>query len=319
MTAPNPFPEPEPGLDAVVRALLDAEADRNDARGMADRVLARLAADAAPAAPARPSRSWRRVAAAAGAAAVAIGILVAAFVLSGPREAVASPTQVVQSARDAVTPNEARCYRVTMQLPARARESFPLLALDSEATRTLCTRGNRFVVEPGFGGRGAWGRDDAGRVWAAPTREAAVAFAESELPPHLRTAVKIHELDLATLLEEVLADFDLTWSEPPARGAGTYAVAATRRGETPPLHIASAELVVERAAHTIRTLTVRRRAPADGSATLAFTLLGTAQRDDAAFTAQGHLNPGAPVYDRAQPVLRRRVVVQQLREMASGL
>lgn len=318
MTAPNPFPEPEPGLDAVVRAQLDAEAARTDTRGMADRVLARLAADA-PAAPVRPRRSWRRVAALAGAAALAAGVLVAAFALSGPREVSASPAQVVQAARDAATPNEARCYRVTLHLPARARESFPLLALDSETTRTLCTRGNRFVVEPGFGGRGAWGRDETGRVWAAPTREAAVAFVEAELPPHLRTAVKVHELELATLLDEVLADFDLAWSEPPARGAETDSVTATRRGDSPLLQIASAELVVERTTNTIRTLTVRRRALADGSASLTFTLLGTASRDDSAFTAQGHINPGAPVYDRAQPVLRRRVVLQQIREMANGL
>jgi len=318
MTASNPFPEPEPGLDAVVRAQLDAEAARTDTRGMADRVLARLAADS-PAEPARSRRVWRSVAALAGVAALAAAVLVAVFAFSGPREAVASPAEVVQAARETAVHNEARCYRVTLNLPGRARESFPLLALDAENSRTLCTRGNRFVVEPGFGGRGAWGRDETGRVWAAPTREAAVAFEEAELPPALRTAAKIHELELATLLDEVLVDFDLAWSEPPARTADAYSVTATRRGEAVPFRIASAELVVEKRTHVIRSLTLRRKALTDGTATLTFALLATAPRDDAAFTPQGHLNPGAPVFDRAQPVLRRRVVLQQIREMANGL
>lgn len=316
MTAPNAFPDPESGLDEVVRAQLDAEASRTDAKGMADRVLARLTDESAK--PRRLRWAWGRVASWAGAAALAAGVLVAVFVLSGPREAVASPLQVVQAARDTSTRNEARCYSVSLNLPGRTRESFPLLALDANP-RTLCTRGNRFVVEPGFGGKGAWGRDETGRVWLAPTPDAGIAFEEAELPTGLRNAVKIHELELTSLLDEVLADFDLTWTEPPVRGAETYSITAKRRGEVAALRIASAELVVEKQTHVIRSLTIRRKALVDGTATIAFSLTSTTPRDDAAFTPQGHLTPGAPIYDRTQPVLRRRLVGQQLREIANGL
>jgi hypothetical protein len=316
MTSPDPFPAPEPGLDAVVRAQLDAEAQRTDARGLADRVLARLASDSAE--PASPRRTWPRGAVWTGAAALAAGVLVAVFVVFGSREAVASPVEVVQAARASSAHADVRCYRVTLDLPPRARESFPLLALDAETPRNLCTSGKQFVVEPGFGGKGTWGRDQTGRVWAAPTREAAVAFDEAELPPALRTTVKILELELTSLLDEVLADFDLTWTEVPARAADTYSITAMRRGEVLPFRIASAELVVEKKSKVVRSLVLHRKALGDGTATITFTLV-RGSRPEAAFAPEPHLDPGAPVYDRTQPVLRRRLVVQQLREMANGL
>lgn len=321
MTAPNEVPDPERTVDEVVRAQLDAEAARTDARGLADRVLSKLANEP-PAEPAkelsRPRRAWRKIAAFAGLAGLAATVLIAVFVLSGTREATASPAEVVKAARDTAAPNEARCYRVTVNLPARMRESFPLLALDAEAPRTLCTRGNRFVVEPGFGGKGAWGRDETGRVWAAPTREGAVAFDETELPAPLRTAVKIHELELTSLLDEVLTDFDLAFSEPPSRGAETYSITATRRGEAQPFRITSTELVIEKKTKVVRSLTIHRKTLNDGTATIAFALTGTAPRDDAAFTPEGHLNPGAPVYDRTKLLRRNQLLRQQLKEMANG-
>ena len=314
MLPPNSFPEPEPGIDELVRAQLDADAARIDAQGMADRILAQLAADAEPTPTLRRVRVWRRVASVAGVVGLAAAVLIAAFALSGPREVAASPAQVVQGARDAYTRNEARCYRVTIELPPRLREAFPLLALDT-SPRVLCTRGDRFVVEPGFGGRGAWGSDGSGRVWVAPTIEGAVAFDESELPVALRNAVKIHELELDSLLDEVLANFDLTWTEPPERAAETYSVTAVRRGDVRPLHIASAELVIEKHTKIVRSLVVRRKALGEGTTALTFALLETVSKDDAVFTPEGHIKPGALVHDRTKPNLRRRLLIQQIGEI----
>ncbi len=97
MPSPNLFPEPEPGIDAVVRAQLDVEAARTDARRTAESVLARL--DASEPAPRR--RDWKRTAALVGLGALSAAVLIGTFVLSGPREAVAAPTpaKVVQDAR----------------------------------------------------------------------------------------------------------------------------------------------------------------------------------------------------------------------------
>lgn len=312
MPSADPFPEPESSLDAVVRAQLDAEAARADARGMADRVLARLEAEAEPKA---PRQRWRG-AALAGVVGLAAAVLIGAFVLSGPREVTAapSPTEVVHSARVAYTRGDTRCYRVTTD--SRAREAFPLLA--QEVSRTLCTRGDRFVVEPGFGGKGAWGSDGAGRVWVAPSPDGAAAFDEAELPQALRNAVKLLELEPDTLLDEVLSAFDLTWSEPPAQGADTYSVRATRGGDAPPLRLASAELVIEKKTNVIRSLTLRRGGFAGGSAVLTFALVSTGPADATVFTPEGHIRRGAPVYDRGKPLLRHRLMRQHLGEGASG-
>ncbi|AMV25662.1 hypothetical protein VT84_14790 [Gemmata sp. SH-PL17] len=311
MLPPNSFPEAEPGIDELVRAQLDAEATRIDGREMADRLLTRLAAGAEPV---RGGRSWRRVASVVGFVGLAAAVLIAVVTLSGPREVVASPAQVVRGARDAYTRTDTRCYRVTIELPPRLREAFPLLALDT-SPRILCTRGDRFYVQPGFGGRGSWGSDGSGRVWVAPTTEGAVAFDESELPVALRNAVKIHELEVGSLLDEVLADFDLTWAEPPARDADTYSVTAVRRGDVRPLQIASAELVIEKQTKVVRSLVVRRKALGEGTTAFTFELIETVSKDDAAFNPEGHIKPGAPVYDRTKPNPRRRLLIQQIGEI----
>ena len=315
MPPPDAFPEPEPGIDAVVRAQLDAEATRTDARAMAHGVLARLGAEVEPKAPPRRP-GWGRAVALVGIGAIAAAVVFAAFVLPGPREVVAAPTpvDVVQSARVAYSQNDTRCYRVTID--ARAREAFPALAQDVE--RTLCTRGDRFVVEPGFGGKGAWGSDGSGRVWIAPGADGAAAFDEAELPALLRNAVKVHELELDTLLDEVLSAFDLEWAEPPAPGAETYSVTAARRGDVTLLRLASAELVIDKNSKVIRSLVLKRRGHANGLATITFTLLGTVAKDDAAFTPEGHIRKGAPVYDRSKPLIRHRLLRQHLGESLLG-
>lgn len=319
MTAPNePFPPAEPGIDAVVRAQLDAEASRTDPAPMWVRVLAQLEADATPATPApvpqhRSSRRWFAL------AGLAAAVLVGVFLLVPPQQALATPVQVVEAARAAHPRDADRCYSQTVSLPTDSPAPLMLVS-DSGRTVTICTRGDRFHVEPGFGGKGAWGRDGEGRVWIAPTRDAAVRFAESELPPFLREMLKIRGLEVGPLLDEVLKDFDLTWTEPPARRAEASKVTATRRGAARPGQVHSAELVIEKHTNQLRSLVLRRQLISGGHATITFTLQGTGAFDPAVYTAEGHLDAGKPVYDSTRPLLRRRVLLRDVGEvLANGL
>jgi hypothetical protein len=173
------------------------------------------------------------------------------------------------------------------------------------------------VVEPGFGGRGAWGRDEAGRVWFAPTREAAARFDEAELPPQLRDAVRIRGLEVGALLDEVLKDFDLAWAEQPNRRRPTGAVAVSRRGAPAPFQIKSAELVVERDTNLLRALILERQLPA-GVARITFSLTGTTEKDASVYTAEGHITPGAPVFDATRPLLRRAMLFEQLKDILAN-
>lgn len=318
MTTPNErFPPPEPGIDAVVRAQLDAEANRVDASKMWDRVNTQLAADVVPttpkAIPARGApRRWFLL------AGIAAGLLVAVFLTGSPREVAASPAQVVESARAAYSPDADRTYSQTVQVPRTA--PFAHL-LDGGRTVTICTRGDRFFVEPGFGGKGAWGREANGRVWIAPLRnDAAARFDDAELPPQIRDAMKIRSLELAPLLDEVLKDFDLSWSEPPARDAATFGVTAKRRGDVRPWQIASADLVVEKSTNVVRSLVLRRTLPSGEQIVTTFTLVPGPTRTDADYTAEGHIDAGKPVYDATRPVLRRRILIQNIGDvLVNGL
>lgn len=308
------FPPPEPGVDALIRAQLDAEAGRVDGGRMWDRLADQLRAEASPvesAPEARPTRRWLRVV--AGFATVA-ALVVGAFVMTPTRDAAATPAQVVEAARAAYRPDADRCYTQTVQLPPNLTAPMSLL-LDSGRAVTVCTRGDRFVVTPGLGGRGAWGRDSDGRVWIAPTRDAAARFTAAELPPPVLDVVKIRGLEVGPLLDEVLKDFGLAWAEPPVRGAPTLAVRATRHGDPLPGQIVSAELVIEKDTRVVRSLALRRQLAVGGVLTLTFTLANTTDRDPAAYTAEGHVDPGQPVYDASRPILRRRVLLQNLSDV----
>jgi len=308
----NPFPDPDSGIDAIVRAQLDAEASRTDPGTLWEGVLHRLnAATTRPVEPSITRHRWRRAGTIAALAVLAALLFIGTFYVPSQREALASPAEVVQAARAVYKPGDTRCYRVTLTLPARLKEAIPLLAHEA-SPRTLCTRGDRFVVEPGFGGKGAWGRDATGRIWVAPTNDGVAVFDVSELPLPLQNAVKIHELELGPLLDDVLADFDLTWSEPPNLPADTYTITATRHTQAGPFRIASAKLVIERETKLIRSLTVNRQLLGESGATGVFNLISAVAKDDAAYSPESHVKPGAPVYDRSKPMQRRRFILQHI-------
>jgi hypothetical protein len=318
----NHFPEPESDLDRAIRARLDSSAQGVDAAALWSGVRSRLEADGIGAnelEKAAPRRLWRRLAVGGLAAGLAAAVLLGLFLTPAAREAVASPAQVLESAREASPRDVVRCYRVTVDLPPHLRGRFPLLAPEN-LRRTLCTRGDRFVVEPGFAGKGAWGRDAAGRIWVAPgaAAKAGVSFEESELSPGMRTAVKIHELELDSLLNEVLADFDLSWAQPVVPSASSYSIEATRKSSPGPFQIASASLTIEKGTNVIQRLVLTRRLHGDVSASIAFAFEGNLPNDDKAFTPEAHLSPGAPVFDHSRRFMRGVVVGLQLRGILGG-
>jgi len=316
MTPRDQFPLPEAGIDALVRAQLDAEASRVDPSALCTRVFARLEADVSSS---HRGSTRRRFVVVAGFMALAAALLVGMFVLGPSREAVATPVQVVESARAAYVPDADRSYSQTLQLPPNTPAPLALI-LDSGRTVSLYTRGDRFVVEPGFGGRGAWGSDGNGRVWIAPTRDAAARFDETELPPAVRDVVRIRGLELGTMLDEVLKDYDLAWAEEPVRNAATFSVVATRRNPAIPGQIRSADLVVEKDTRMIRSLVLNRQLISGGIATVTFTHTGATPRDATAYTAEGHIDAGKPVFDGTRPILRRKILLQNLGDvLVNGL
>jgi hypothetical protein len=305
----NPFPPPDPGLDAAVRARLEADAARTDGAAMWANVRARLEGETA-----RPRRRWFGPVAALVATAAALFLAVALWPANN--DVAASPAEVVDAARKAHEDGPDRCYTVASELPPGLQDRYPLVAAAARSG-VVCTRGDRFVVESAFGTAGVWGRDPDGRVWVAPTRDAAARYTRDEFPPPLRTVVAVWGLDLRTLLADVLADFDLARV---GATADTDTITATRSGPSKVFQPLAAEITVEKATGTVRRLVLNRSLPNDHVAKITFELQSTGTRDPAMYTAEGHLRAGAPVYDSDRRVLRLRVLAQGLGEiLAKGL
>jgi hypothetical protein len=305
--------EPMPGLDASIRAHLDAEASRVDAQGLWSGVLARLESDSSkrPTALLRsPRRRWL-VAATSGLAAAAL-VAVALLVMSPA--AVATPSQVVASAREKLAAGSDLCYRMTVDCPPEAKEVLPIGARRL-GPQHVWTRGGQFVVEPGLTEKGAWGRDSKGRVWAAPSREAAARFEAEELPHKLRNLVSLFGLELQPLLDEVLADFELSWSD---QAEGVYRIQATRPSPKGPFRVSAVSLVIDKQTKRVLSLTVTRSLPNDQVAHMHLDLVDELAQPDAIYTAEGHINPGIPVFDRSTPRERRKFLLQFVGEILTG-
>jgi hypothetical protein len=254
-----------------------------------------------------------------GVSGLAAAVLFLVLFLTARTDVLATPTEVIAAVRKASRHDQARCYRVTVDFSPGARELFPLLT-QSPGARMLCTRGDRFVVEPGFGGLGAWGKDAAGRIWIAPTQAAAARFDEEALPTPLRNVLKIYELNLQPLLDEVLADFDLSWFTPPGTQDHNYIITARPRAEPGVLQVVSAELTIARKSQVIHCLSLTRKLWGNDTVTICFEHQAEGTRPEASFTAEGHISPSAPVYDRTKSLLRRRLLLQELGESgARGL
>jgi hypothetical protein len=307
------FDEPTRGIDASIRAHLDAEASRVDSQSLWAAVLARLESDSSKrsaASPRNPRRRWL-VAATSGLAAAAL-VAVALLVMSPT--AVATPSQVVASARAELAESSDLCYRMTVDYPPEAKDVLPIGARHL-GPQHVWTRGGQFVVVPGLTEKGAWGRDGKGRVWAAPSRQAAACFEAEELPRKLRNLVAVFGLELRPLLDEVLADFELSWSDPVE---SVYRIQATRVSPKGPFRVSAVSLAIDKQSKRILSLTVIRSLPDGQDAHLHLDLVDEKAQPAAIYTAEGHINPGVPVFDRSTPKERRKFLLQFVGEMLTG-
>src|SRR5262249_29424375 len=220
VTMTDPFPNPDRPIDRSVRAKLDADARDADPERVLAGVRRRLAADTVS--PVRRTRRW--VFAAAGV--LAASVLVAVLLLIPGGSVQASPREVVERAKAVHETPTDRCYEVTVHFPDDLRERYPKLAANRKSR--LWTRGDRYFVELPDG-RGSWGRDEAGRVWIAPTASAGARFDADEVPGILREFFEVRTVQLPRLLDELLSDWDLAWTTAdPGRSRGDRKIVATR-------------------------------------------------------------------------------------------
>ena len=302
--------EREPEVDALVRAHLQRQAEAVDAAAVLARVKARRAAAVPP-----PRRSlgrsvlWFVVAAAA---------VVAAFFLGGwwLTPAQASAETIVRQAREAHALPRDRCYAVqVVPDPNGVLADRPLLFHPREMR--LWTRGDRFWMESTNPERQwAVGRDEQGVIWAAVGRGHGVRYdPEEETPPALAVACDVCSLQVETLLDRLIADFDLR-REGPRDGA--YRIEALPRAGGGLPWLRSAELEIDAETRVLRRLVLHRTRNGQPLATVTFTLTDAGSQPDGAYELEGHLDPGAPVYTGTNGPMRRAVLLRSLFGPAVG-
>jgi hypothetical protein len=301
MNPSHPTPN-DNAIDALVRDyLLRREADEDPAP-----LLRRLGVGRRRA-PVRLAH-W-----AAAAVAAAAGVLLCVWGLS-PGPALASADQLVRAARDALERGGDRLYGVEVSVPPAERGRLPFLAAPREIR--LWTRGDRFRLEARAGGRvWAWGRDEAGRVWAAPSPRLGLEYEPHEVPEFIARAAELCTLDLGTLLGQLPRGFELT-REPSA--GGTAVIRATRRSGFERAPVRAVTLELDESTSMLTRVIVVRRGPHGVPTTTTYTLTGTTDEPDEAYRLAAHLDEGAEVFGPDKPLARQwqmwRVVA-----MASGM
>jgi hypothetical protein len=316
---------PAAGVDRLVREHLDRLALQTDAAALIDR-LRSVESPAAPSSPVtvasrvkaeddaafertdRSGKSWRapRLAWAVPTLAVAVA---AFFIGRWLSPSTADAAQVVHAARTALLRNGDRSYHGTFHPDPSYWDGKNLLRGPSETL--LWTRGDRFWAETRWNDvRLVYGRDEAGTIWLSPSRSSGTQFSGGETPDEIELYCTINSMTASRLLDDVLADFELQIcdvsgeagggeSEPttrtPARGRRGV-IASLKPGRSHPF-LSSALLEVDESDTLVRLIlwTLDDGQP---RGTMTYTLVETADLDDAVYRLSYHVDEDAEISKR---------------------
>ena len=290
---------PDDRVEGLIRAYLDAQVTPVEALRMLKRARA-------PRARVRRSRWF------VGLAAGLLGLVV--FWGLGSTKGLIKADVLVREAREAHSRGLDRHYRSTATIRPEALAFHPNLKQIEGFHSDLWTRGDRFHVRArGPGGSFDWGREQGGRTWVAATDRIGLVFEPGEVPDALTVASELLSLDADEVLGEMLTGFDLL-EEPadPSDGPGVVRIRATPRAGRAHPRLVSATLDIDARSKVVRRMTMARGPRGRAAVDVAFTLVDSDAEPDPAYTLEGHLGPGAEVFDRDRPGRRRQVLVRHL-------
>jgi hypothetical protein len=273
-------------------------------RGLLHQMLAEASAfSAAPKVPAERPRSgarlfrgtrWRlRAVFMAATAVVAVVVLCLQLFLppaaAGPAELVRRTLAEFQSSTD-------RCYSVHVEsggLQRRTGFRRRIRLPDS----TLWVRGNRFAQEfEAEDGQLVWGRNSAGAVWFSVSGKTAAVFESDEVPEVLSDACDLRTLQLPTLLETLLRDYDLEYS---SRRPETSRVLARPRSVTMSSKYGDIEIDIDPQSLLVRRVALERLRDQRVVAVVSFSLVEVRSREESLYELTAHLDPAAEALDHS--------------------
>lgn len=304
-------PVPEQRVDSLVRAFLQEQERTVDA----ERILAGVRAKNATTPEAPKTRRPPRIptASARWSMGVAAACLVMIFAWNQHRASVrADAINLVRVAKAALEPRSDYMYRIQINLAHGVAERFPFLAALAPLDCRLWTRADRFWIEAR---RADWtwacGRDERGQPWIAPNRETGLFFVTEEAPMPLALALELCSLDLETVLDLLLTDFDSNIVDDDTdASAGITRIRGTLKPSRPPRRFRSVEVEIDNETKRVRRVVLARMHLGRAIAQVSFTFDQTASQPEQAYRLSGHLDPEHLTYGPDQPLRRRRELIR---------
>lgn len=207
---------------------------------------------------------------------------------------VASPVDLVQRTlleyRSAID----RCYTVKVEADGRLGRN-RLKGRLGQSDSKLWVRGNSFVqIFDSPGDDLTWGRDRQGSVWFTISGKSAAIFGNGEIPETLEELCDLRTLDVATLLESLLRDYDLQFTD---RADRLHTILANPRPGFENPKYGAIEIEIDPQSRLVHRVTMERLKDQSPVATVSFSLEEIQQRDESFYNLRSHLQDGADVLE----------------------
>ncbi|MEY4187408.1 MAG: hypothetical protein RIT02_2442 [Planctomycetota bacterium] len=207
----------------------------------------------------------------------------------------AGPSELVRQTLAEYQPAMDRCYAVQVQPDVPQWRSAGRRRLLQSAS-TLWVRDHSFVQE--FRSQDqqlTWGRDAEGAVWFTIGGRSAAVFMADEVPAVLQEVCDLRTLQLPTLLETLLRDYDLKYG---VQEGGLSTILARRRAAAGISKYGAAEIRIESANRLVRHVLLERIEAGRVVALLDFSLQDVRPQPDGVYELRTHLQTDAVVLDR---------------------
>ncbi|WP_406701352.1 hypothetical protein V5E97_40145 (plasmid) [Singulisphaera sp. Ch08] len=292
-------------VDRLVSAHLDREIERTDSTNLHAKIRNSLAQTARP--EVRSIRigraAWYSLERWSGSLRWSMGAALIALVIGafcGGRylsPTTANAATLLRTVRGIHAQDIDRCYRVHYAPDPRYWDEKKMLEGPSESV--LWTRGDRFWADCTIGTiHLAIGREQDRSLWVSPSRMHGIRFSDndSQLPRDVAVLCDINSMTVPSLMDDVLADFNLRAESTPSPSGTTPNLvwARLKPGRVHSL-ISAALLEIDAQSGVLLRLilwTVREGRP---NGTVTYTLMKSARQDDEQYRLASHLDSSAKI------------------------
>ena len=220
----------------------------------------------------------------------------------------ASPAELVKKTIAEYRTAIDRCYAVKVETeiwPLRKRLPGRAVPADSK----LWVRGNTFVqFFDSSGDPLVWGRDARGAVWFTLSGKSAAIFEANEIPDVLQDVCDLRTLDVTTLLESLLRDYDLKYTD---REDSNQTILASPLPEVSNAKYGTVEIEIDTRSGLIRRVSLERLRAKRVLAVISFSLQKIQNRENSLYEVQTHLEPNADVLERGTGFGRRSELLKE--------